>query len=670
MILLAEVPDSEKGRPRVYTSFYGLTEKPFNIDTDPRFLWLGEKHAEALANLRYGLMEGNGFVVLTGDIGTGKTTLVNALVDTLDDRVHVIRINHPSLESNQFLSLIAKKLDPTVTVSAKSDLLLALDASLRKAHAQGRTVLLIIDEAHRLTIELLEEIRLLSNMAHTGKSLLNTIFVGQNEFKFMLLRPDCRALRERITLFYNIQPLTAEETRQYLQYRLALCGLQQSLFSAPAIHLIHGICRGNPRLTNILCDHALLTGYLKDRRQIDADIILECVKEIDLGARTGAKAGRLAMHRFHAWKEILTIRLPVCKAAMRSTLQGISNRLGRLLRTAPAFWQKLKTAACSANTAISRFIKQHRRRIICSALAVSLASFCLAVTIGAHHAIDNSTDASGSQPQSMDSKSLAQPAAAKSAHSVVRPDAEVHSAAVPAAAPQPVLQTQRQQAPITDANPIPARSEHLSRQMTVEPEDALVATAQAALQLNDYQGVLELLRGHLQNATEAPWPLTRIYAKALVGQAGAFLTTSPEKARDLLLRAVQTSPDDQDAYFMLGRYYTHAKAYPQAIAAYQKVTEIDPKAADAFFNLGYIYASTANLEAAEKAFARVVALKPPYMGKSLFNLAVVQQKLGKTQASIENLQRAVAIAPGNQKVLAYLNRLRPTATAGITEPGK
>lgn len=260
MILLAEVPDSEKGRPRVYTSFYGLTEKPFNIDTDPRFLWLGEKHAEALANLRYGLMEGNGFVVLTGDIGTGKTTLVNALVDTLDDRVHVIRINHPSLESNQFLSLIAKKLDPTVTVSAKSDLLLALDASLRKAHAQGRTVLLIIDEAHRLTIELLEEIRLLSNMAHTGKSLLNTIFVGQNEFKFMLLRPDCRALRERITLFYNIQPLTAEETRQYLQYRLALCGLQQSLFSAPAIHLIHGICRGNPRLTNILCDHALLTG--------------------------------------------------------------------------------------------------------------------------------------------------------------------------------------------------------------------------------------------------------------------------------------------------------------------------------------------------------------------------------------------------------------------------
>jgi general secretion pathway protein A len=670
MILLSEVPDPEKGRPLMYRSFYGLTEKPFNIDTDPRFLWLGEKHAEALANLRYGLMEGNGFVVLTGDIGTGKTTLVNALTDVLDEHVHVIKINHPSLESDQFLSLIVKKLDPSASISGKSDLLLALDASLQQVHAQGRTVVLIIDEAHRLSLELLEEIRLLSNMAHAGKSLLNIIFVGQNELKPKLLQPECRALRQRITLFYNIQPLSPEETRQYMQYRLEVSGQQRSLFTAPAIDQIHRICHGNPRLTNILCDHALLTGYLKDRRQIDADIILECAPEIDLGARIGAKAGRLPMHRFHAWKNTLARHLPANQAAVKAWLHSISNRLGRTLKTVAAFWLKAKTPADSAFATIGRFMKHHRRRIICFALAVSLASFCLALTMAAYHAADNHADSSSSPPRPPVSKALTQPAAGTTAQAAARPKAGIDSAIAPTAAARPVRQLQTRQAAVTDLKPTSMRSNQPGREKAAESESALVASAQAALRQNDYQGVLELLRTHSWIPTDIGTPLTRIYAKALVGQAGTILVASPLEAKNLLLKAIQASPDDGSAYFMLGRYYTRTKAYPQAIEAYQKAAELDPDAADALFNLGYVYASTSDFEAAEKAFARVVLLHPPYLDKSLFNLAVVQQKLGKTQESIASLQKAVTIAPANQRALAYLNQLRQPAADGNAEPGQ
>jgi len=165
----------------MYGAFYHLSEKPFQIDTDPRFLWYGAKHEEAMANLRYGLMNGNGVSVLTGDIGTGKTTLINALVKTFDDRVLIAKINHPSLDSIEFLTLVAKTFDASVAIDGKSDLLLFFNRFLQQVRTQNKIALLIIDEAHHLSTELLEEIRLLGNIEHAGKSLLNIILVGQNE---------------------------------------------------------------------------------------------------------------------------------------------------------------------------------------------------------------------------------------------------------------------------------------------------------------------------------------------------------------------------------------------------------------------------------------------------------------------------------------------------------
>ena len=264
----------------MYLSFYQLDEKPFKISADPRFLWQGEKHREALAILTYGLLEENGYVVLTGDVGTGKTTLVNALIETLDKNILVANINHPTLDTLEFLSLVAKTYDASAKIADKTDFLIFFKSFLQLSYIKNKTALLIIDEAHRLSRELLEEIRLLSTMEQAGHKLINIFFVGQNELKPTLFSSECRALRQRITLFYDLEPLSEDETNSYIAHRLKVAGTEKKLFTSGAIHKIHDFTRGYPRLINVMCDRAMLTGYVKEQENIDADIISECASEI------------------------------------------------------------------------------------------------------------------------------------------------------------------------------------------------------------------------------------------------------------------------------------------------------------------------------------------------------------------------------------------------------
>jgi general secretion pathway protein A len=252
----------------MYLSYYNLAEKPFQIDTDPRFLWFGEKHQEALAVLKYGVLDRNGFVVLTGGIGTGKTTLLNALLESLGDDVLVANINNPKLDTLDFLKIVAKSYEPAAPINGKADFILYFNRFLQRAHFDGRIVLLVIDEAHRLSQDLLEEIRLLSNAEQAGKRLINIFFIGQNELKQSLLLPECRALRQRVTLFYDIQPLSESEMVQYMGHRLRVAGSEAQLFTSDAIHEIYRFSLGFPRLINILCDHALLTGYVQGLKTI------------------------------------------------------------------------------------------------------------------------------------------------------------------------------------------------------------------------------------------------------------------------------------------------------------------------------------------------------------------------------------------------------------------
>ncbi|MDY0223615.1 MAG: AAA family ATPase [Desulfobacterium sp.] len=266
----------------MYRSFYNLKFKPFQISSDPAFLWLGEKHKEALATLRYGIMDNKGFLLLTGDVGTGKTTLINTLISSLGNDVICASVPDSNLEKIDFYNFVARGFGADREINSKGEFLEWFTQFLHTAHAADKKVLLIIDEAQLLTQEMLEEVRLLSNVELAQTKLVNIFFVGQNEFNETLSKPINRAVRQRLTLNYNIEPLGLVETAGYIEHRLHVAGTDEILFTPGAVREIYANSLGLPRRINVLCDHALLTGYVKDKRYIDQEIIRECARELDI----------------------------------------------------------------------------------------------------------------------------------------------------------------------------------------------------------------------------------------------------------------------------------------------------------------------------------------------------------------------------------------------------
>lgn len=272
----------------MYRSFYGLEHKPFQIASDPKFLWLGEKHQEALAVLQYGIVDNRGFLLLTGDVGTGKTTLINSLVNNMGPETIVAHVPDPGLALIDFFNYIANAFKMPASFETKGEFLIAFRSFLEKAYTNRRRVLLIIDEAQRLGAQLLEEIRLLSNIELQQTKLINIFFVGQDEFNDILSLPENRALRQRMTLNYHIEPLSEAETVEFVQFRLKVAGREKKLFSAAALSEVHAFSGGYPRLINIVCDHALLTGYVRNNATISAEMIVECAGELRLPKRQTA----------------------------------------------------------------------------------------------------------------------------------------------------------------------------------------------------------------------------------------------------------------------------------------------------------------------------------------------------------------------------------------------
>jgi len=275
----------------MYQSFYHLNAKPFQITSDPKFLWMGEKHSEALATLKYGILENKGFLLLTGDIGTGKTALINQLVRMIDVAAIVATIPDPGLSPMDFFNFLAQEFEIDGKFASKGDFLILLKQFLLGADSAHKRVLLIVDEAQRLNHELLEQIRLLSNIELDNRKLINIFFVGQTEFNQMLLDERNKAVRQRITVNYHIEPLDAKETGKYIRHRLSVAGASRDIFTDDAIRAIHHFSSGYPRLINILCDHALLTGYGAGLETIDVDTIKECERELRIPINK-EKAGR------------------------------------------------------------------------------------------------------------------------------------------------------------------------------------------------------------------------------------------------------------------------------------------------------------------------------------------------------------------------------------------
>jgi general secretion pathway protein A len=266
----------------MYLSYYHFTQKPFTINPDPEFLWLGEKHKEALANLEYAIYDDKGFLLLTGDVGVGKTALINKLLKKIGSQVKVQTISDPILTLNEFMNTIAFKFGYSKSIRNKSEFLRFLKGFLIKQAGIGKKVLLIFDEAHKLSPTLLEQIRLLSNIELPNKKLLNIFFVGQNELNSILYSRANRALRQRITVRYQLDPLTKDEIEFYVRHRLTVAGNIEEIFDKKCYREIYRHTRGYPRLINIICDRALITGYSYNYKSIKPSIIKDCSKELSI----------------------------------------------------------------------------------------------------------------------------------------------------------------------------------------------------------------------------------------------------------------------------------------------------------------------------------------------------------------------------------------------------
>jgi general secretion pathway protein A len=268
----------------MYESFYGLRENPFNVTPDPQFMYLGEKHREALAQLLYGVKEKKGFILITGEIGTGKTTLIHYLLAKLSgsNNTKAAFLFNPKLSVQDFLEYILKDWGIAIQGNSKGDYLYILNQKLLSAYENGENYILIVDEAQGLNPTLLEEIRLLSNLETSKAKLLQIVLMGQPELNKILRQPNFRQLRERINLRYHLRPLSKKETGDYIKKRLTVAGANDPIFTKKAIEQVYHISGGTPRLINILCDNTLVNGYALDQRVIHPKLVREVARDLEL----------------------------------------------------------------------------------------------------------------------------------------------------------------------------------------------------------------------------------------------------------------------------------------------------------------------------------------------------------------------------------------------------
>ena len=268
----------------MYNAFFGLSESPFSLSPDPAFFYRSEQHEEALANLVYGVQARKGFIVLAGEVGTGKTTMLECLRDYLESQyIEFAFLFNSRVNTEQFFEMIAYDLNLPCERTSKTEVLFALNQLLVEQAQLGRTVVLIVDEAHNLEWEVLEEIRLLGNLENRNGKLLQIILAGQPELDRKLDAPNLRQLKQRIVLRFNLQPFTLRDTVEYIQSRLEKAGMpRQTVFPEALLAEIHLRAQGIPRLINAICDNLLLSAFADEKKICTTEMLDEISRDLRL----------------------------------------------------------------------------------------------------------------------------------------------------------------------------------------------------------------------------------------------------------------------------------------------------------------------------------------------------------------------------------------------------
>ena len=636
----------------MYLSHYNLAKKPFQLTTDPEFLWLGEKHKEAFATLKYAILENKGVLALTGDVGTGKTTLINALIRSLEEDKVAATIYDPSLEVLEFFNLVATGFNMGKTFESKGAFITDFRQFLQKAHERKQKVLLIIDEAQSLSKKLLENIRLLSNIELPNDKLINIFFVGQNEFNQTLASQECRALRQRIMLTYNIRPLSGIEIFGYIKYRLKVAGTEIKLFNRKAIQEVYRFSNGYPRLINTICDHALLTGYVRKLNKITPAIIMECSHELNLSGEIKKNIFSNVLYPSSYYGHSSHLVKPPFENEMSMEMEVPTNQDLRAIhfRKAERTEKSVDLKEYNKGNITKDFkdiiigsmrqklllwasaVSSKQKRIFVFGSAVTLAVIFMLLTVLSNKVISSKRDR-----QKQSTPPLASPSSSSS-------------------------ETGNHFIPSTFHNKGKTATGNPKEDTTGSESKTLILTelmlAKMELNNKNYVRAAELFEDIIARNPANMTEVKAYYSQALRGQAVKYIGKQPDMAEILLRKAVETDPQNAQAHFDLGKLYTRSKNWAKAIKGYQKAAALNYRTSDAFYNLGFIYASIEDFSNAEKMFLHVVDLKPPYIDKALFNLAAVQQKQGKQNECIKNLEKALINNPKNQRVQQYLNQLK------------
>lgn len=267
----------------MYLKYYNLKEYPFNITPDPRFIYFGSHHKEAYDHLMYGIVSRKGFIELTGEVGSGKTTLIRAVLAALSqDDVETALILNPTLTETQLLRAILNDFGLQVRARDRLAYIETLNEFLLRKNREGTNVALFIDEAQDLSPQVMEQVRLLSNLETDQHKLIQMVMCGQPELKARLARPELRQLRQRITVRYHIPPLSLEESALYIKHRLWIAGSDGSvIFQSDAVDQVYRFTKGSPRIINAVCDNALLAGYVGGLRKIDARCVKRAISQLE-----------------------------------------------------------------------------------------------------------------------------------------------------------------------------------------------------------------------------------------------------------------------------------------------------------------------------------------------------------------------------------------------------